>query len=80
MLFPIVLLEPGHFQVLLSTVLSFAAVVVAKVSHLPVQLSRMHFLPRLESKGFLVSLPGHCDVELELEIIGLGCTGWCHKI
>ena len=45
--------------------------VVAKVSHLPVQLSRMHFLPGLESKGFLVSLPGLCDVELDLEIIAL---------
>ena len=31
----------------------------------------MHFLPGLESKGFLVSLPGLCDVELDLEIIAL---------
>ena len=61
-------------------VLSFEAVVVvvAKVSHLPVQLSRMHFLPGLESKGLLVSLPAHCDVELELEIIALWSTG-CPK-
>ena len=56
---------------MISAVLSFEAVVVAKVSHLPVQLSRMHFLPGLESKGFLVSLPGLCDVELDLEIIAL---------
>ena len=55
-------------------VLSFEAVVVAKVSHLAVQLSRMHFLPGLESKGFLVSLPAHCALKLELEIIAEGST------
>ena len=59
------------FSSLISAILSFEAVVVAKVSHLPVQLSRMHFLPGLESKGFFVSLPGLCDVELDLEIIAL---------
>lgn len=44
--------------------LRFENVAGAKVRHLPLQLSRMHFLPWVESSGFLVSLSEGSDTEM----------------